>query len=406
MGKTVFECQTESPNVILRVRGDLSLSGIDEMQIYLEGSTAESGTVNQDGDIYTIETPEGCVIEVPKKARVVVDKVNGDAQIKNLDQDLVVDKIGGDLYLEQVCTVTIDKVGGDLTIQDGSGVFVVRKVGGNLVVSGAVLGVSAERIGGDFCFTGEGGNININTGGDAHLVFTRLYLGTVDVFAGGDLWCQVPDDAGVVAYLKSGSQEIRLYMPDGVRLMEKAVHEYRYGEPESTLTLKAGGEVYFGGSKMQEEIEDVIPEIEHEWDALETIIERSIEAGMAAANVGIDIAERISREMERHGPMMGQRIAERAAAAAERAAARAQAAAERAATRMEAAGARAEARMQMNMRRGTTSGYGPIPGRRAASEPVTESERLMVLKMLQDHVITMEEAERLLAALDAQDNKY
>jgi hypothetical protein len=42
--------------------------------------------------------------------------------------------------------------------------------------------------------------------------------------------------------------------------------------------------------------------------------------------------------------------------------------------------------------------FAPPPSPR---EPVTEQERLMILKMVQDGKITIEEAERLLSALES-----
>jgi hypothetical protein len=43
----------------------------------------------------------------------------------------------------------------------------------------------------------------------------------------------------------------------------------------------------------------------------------------------------------------------------------------------------------------------PAP-QRPTSEPVTDAERLAILKMLQDKKITLQDAEKLLAALDGK----
>jgi hypothetical protein len=60
----------------------------------------------------------------------------------------------------------------------------------------------------------------------------------------------------------------------------------------------------------------------------------------------------------------------------------------------------------MKKKRGTGARHGHLgtpPGGPSPrpSEPVTEQERLLILKMVQENKISIEEAERLLAALDS-----
>jgi hypothetical protein len=103
-----------------------------------------------------------------------------------------------------------------------------------------------------------------------------------------------------------------------------------------------------------------------------------------------------------------ERIARRAREASERATARAQEkiarAQERLARKMEAASRKAEQRGRASAGRSVHAYPWPPqpPNPPEAKEPVSDEERLMILRMLEQKKITLEEAENLLAALEGK----
>ena len=117
-----------------------------------------------------------------------------------------------------------------------------------------------------------------------------------------------------------------------------------------------------------------------------------------------DLSERISRrvqaEMERAQSHM-QAAVRRAELVGRRTSIKIEAAMRRAEAKARAAEVRAR-RGQANIHIGRWSVDENQPGPSQAAAPVSDEERLIVLKMLQEKKISLEEAEKLLAALEGK----
>ncbi|MFN7211267.1 MAG: SHOCT-like domain-containing protein, partial [Aggregatilineales bacterium] len=100
--------------------------------------------------------------------------------------------------------------------------------------------------------------------------------------------------------------------------------------------------------------------------------------------LGEIISSQISQQLSR----LEQTLAERAEAVAQRAAGRARDRGKRAA--------------RMWTWSGEADAFAPKPPR-AQPSPVTEAERLAILRMVEERKITIDEAERLLAALEGRE---
>jgi hypothetical protein len=145
-------------------------------------------------------------------------------------------------------------------------------------------------------------------------------------------------------------------------------------EDATTLRLVGDEEDYMAGFGIQ--IEE---ELEARLSTLEDKLSQQLE--------GLD--ERILAHTARL-TSQAERIAERAQRQAERAAERFRKGTDRQTKRKRDAGPR----------RGFFADE-PAPAPRLPREPVSEQERLMILKMVQENKISIEEAERLLTALDS-----
>lgn len=162
------------------------------------------------------------------------------------------------------------------------------------------------------------------------------------------------------------------------------------GDGAATVRLTAGNELRIIGEE-EDYVFNLGTQIEEE---LETRLS-SLEAKLSQQFEGLD--ERIQANSER--------FAEQAARFAAQAARQAERQVERARRSLD--------RRKMKSRKRDFSGphfsWGfpepPKPPKppRPPAEPVREEERLMILRMVQENKITIEEAERLLAALDRQE---
>lgn len=394
MVKNSIPTDSMTPTVYLKIAGNLSLEGVDRPEIAIEDGDNYSLKLEKLDEGYYVTCRQDCLVTVPAQAKLLIDKIGGNSQIRSVTGDLFIHRVGGNLSLENMGDVRIERVGGNSHLQNLSGNLILEKVGGELEVNGLQGTLKVNKVGGNLTLnSGVCEDLDVTTGGNAILQFTGLKGKSINVSAGGVIWCQMPDGAGIHAFLRSGTSNITVYSGSEKTLIEEEYHELTQEDGAITADLRAGGDVFFGGSAMESTMQEALSGAHgtnFDWAGFGQDIERSIREGLEAA--GLD--DRFGERMSRHA----QRIAERAEAQARAAGERAE--------------ARARAAMQQFERRGGMGwNWGNVPDRppvppvrpRPGHEPVSEDERLLVLQMLKDHKISLEEAQRLLDALESQE---
>jgi hypothetical protein len=229
--------------------------------------------------------------------------------------------------------------------------------------------------------------------------------------------------------ISSESQVIRIKSPQEVRNLRQENGEFTLGDGEASLRLSAGGVVQvdaketldeaeegqefgegaFGGSMKYNE--QIGRQIESQISAQMEAITRQLNEQMSGLSALIDQAGLTPEQSERI-MQQARESSERATAKAQEKMRRAQEKLER---KLEAARRREEMHAQAAERRAQSRGRkswsfewpsAPTPPRPPAPpEPaqVSDEERLMILRMLEQKKITLEEAEQLLAALEGKE---
>jgi DUF4097 and DUF4098 domain-containing protein YvlB len=360
----VIKLTTET-TVTLKAAGDLALVAGPADQMTIRTSRAEQlNLVQTDKDI-RIFCLNDAEIEVPPQFPLIVEKVSGDVFVAGLTADI--HTVGGDAALKQAI-VTITRVGGDVMADDCPSLQ-LRQCGGDF--TGRNIGsLNVENIGGDMAASVQDFHKSINVGGDLILTLATLPEdGSIHV--GGDARVILPAGMDAALSLKSGSGDID-YDLAGDRQVYEMTHtlEKTLGKGGSLLSIFVGGDITISD--------------QHSRDSKSADYFGDMEVQLGA------LADDIGREV---------RIDQRVAARLDSAARRAEEAARRAEQRIQAAMQRVEARH---------GGFPPIPpspvnlgGRPPVlKRSVSNEERMLILQMLQEKKITVEEAERLLQALE------
>jgi len=408
-----------SPSVLVRaVHGDLRVAGWErnELMAKTSGSLLEpvSGTVP-----ITVSCDEDLILYLPQAARLQVELVSGDASLQALsgpvtmgpvEGDLTIKdlgpltlgKVSGDVSLRHVGALNADSIAGDFTLRGGAGTCVVDTVGGDASIRDVEGMLSIENVGSDLYVRNVHAAVNARAGGDVALYLEPLSGQTYDITAGDDLMLRMPPDSHVKLHLTGSSTEsIHVDFP-GVDLPEDCFDgEVIIGEQTagmSEILLTAGGDLLVTsradswesaadfGKGMQDASESNFRPFELPEDFSERINQR-VQASLERAQSHLEAANR-------HAENAGRRASVKIEAAMRRAEAKARAAEVRA--------RRGQGNVQANLRVGRwnwdLSPHGPVQ----ASAPVSDEERLSILKMLQEKKITVEEAEKLLAALEGK----
>lgn len=317
-----------------------------------------------------------------------VDAVHGDLAARNVEGDVTVRQIMGDGALRNVRTVDVGVVHGDLALRNVEGDVSVAEVHGD---------VALRTVNGDVTIQLGRRDVNLNNLGGLALVETvegdvrlrgGLAPGKHALNARGDIVVRWPAGAPLTFTASAPQVLNRLALDEEVQ-EEDGLHG-RIGEGETVLMLAAQKRIIL------KELDEV------DWEG-EWVDEAAADwAGVAGdfAGFGVEMAgigEQVSGEIaarmaefsdhmeERFGPEFAQKMADKAARKAEKAVDRALRQAERV------------------RRQGWTSSHAhqsPSTKKEKAREATTE-EQLKILSMLEKGVISVEEADTLLNALDS-----
>jgi len=400
--------------------GDLSITGTPGSEVTFSFD-ADDGHVQREGETLRLTSGSDCAITCPPASSITVQHVGGDFSAVDLSGTLAVEQVGGDVSLRGAGVVTLQSVSSDLSARDISGDLRINRVGSDLEVRRVDGQLIVANVGGDLSARSLTGGAEISqVGGDASIE-TDLSAGkTYRVHAGGDLTLRLPPDASARFSLRAGGEiDNRIEFAEWTGNPRSG--QGSIGSGEAQVELSAGGDLMllptrsdadfnFNFDAIGSQIEVKMGQFEHELEAKMSELNEQI-ARMAAMGAA-DLESRLRRvDVEGIGRKV-ERAAEHVRQRAERAAERARHQAERAAER-----ARRRAERQVKSHRfkfnvDLTPPWAPSkPGRptppspasppqRAAKPAATEGERLMILRMLQEHKISADEASRLLDALE------
>jgi hypothetical protein len=381
MVATRFEHDGVNVPVVLQViGGDLRLRGRPGDRLTVDG---DNPSVEQIGENqpYVVRCGGDVRIIVPEDVSVSVQNVGGDAKLTDMVGALDIKSVGGDLVVRNAQDVQIKAIGGDLRIKRAEGNVTIENIGADATIREVDGAVWIAQAGADLYVRNvEGGCVAENVGAD--LVLNVDFLPGIDYRfgVGGDVLCRVQPDADV-RFLLPADVEVQLDVAADLR--EEGDHQQVIvvGEGSATVHITRAQSLRLVGEE-EDYMLSLGVQIEEELEARMSTLEEKLSQQLA----GLD--ERIQAKSEQFATH-AEKIARKAEREAERAAEQIRRNLDRQLKRKRDAGPR---RMRFTVSDSAAS---------RRTDPVSEQERLMILQMVRDNKISIEEAERLLSALDS-----
>jgi hypothetical protein len=377
---------SDAPHVtVVSGSGDLTVVGSEQPGLAVLG-VEDRIKVERQGESFTITADDDCDIHCPLKTSVTIKQVNGDLRVQGLGGPLAIEAVNGDVELRDVGPTSLRLVRGDFEVRGVKGELRVESVSGDAKVRQASGAVALKSVRGDLAARDlEGGAVVEQVGGDVSLS-TALAKGASYRFqARGDISAKVEASDGARLTLEGGDIHCRLPLQFSERSSRRVVGTL--GEGSAELTLQAKGDL-----SVSERGESWGPAGEAQWESQMDAWTQQFEAQMA------DMQRKLEERLANIPFVESDKIARRAQEAADRARRQAERAAER-------ARARAERASHKHGHRGVgfhvswpSSPQSPKPG----GEPVSDAERIAILKMVADKKITADEASKLLSALEGE----
>ena len=357
-----------SPKInIDAVGGDLSVIGWDGEDMLIKADDDDVRFEQKSGEVF-LSSGDDLSLRIPKGSVLLLRKASEDASIRGVMGDLEIKEVGGDLSVREAGSIAIDVIRGDFSLRNAKKNLYVKNAQGDVSIRDVEGSVTLDSVADDLALRGARGNIKVNVGEDVVVYLEPKPDGEYSITAGDDILLVLPTNTN--ATLTMSGDKINVDWPD---TKEEDVTErvVTLGNGSAKISLNAGGKVR---------------------------ISNNAEAGASAEEFG----NFAGLNFDWSG--FGENISKRVEQATARAAKRAEEVAQRAARHAE----RHAGRFSRHGKHGSSVGpwnwdFGPkgVPNPPPpSSEPVSEDERMAILKMLAEKKITAEQAEQLLAALE------
>lgn len=410
-----------TPEIIIQqISGNLSVKGWDEPQIVLQADTDDIKFEQQD-DILHLNCLGDCNIRLPHNSTIKIDSVHGDAHIKYLHDELILGVVHGSLTLRTVAETKINTVHGDFSAKEVDGSLLVESIYGNAAAREIMGDCYLQDVQGNLDLRKIEGQVSTNCDGNVRLRLDLLIGTAYHVQADGNLHCNLPKNASTKLILSSDAEIIKVKSPESAQVYRQSHLTLDLGESQTEMTLSAGGGLYVSCDEDNNldylGADNLHPEdfSHHIAQQVEAQISSHLELMSQQLN---EQMERMSHQFSQGGlsPDQADKILEQARQASERGKARAQEKLRLAQEKLErkleatrrqqerkarAADERAQARSKRSW--GMEWPSSPQPAPTSAAAQVSEEERLMILRMLEQKKISLEEADRLLSALEGKE---
>jgi hypothetical protein len=391
------------------VPGDLRVAGWDRPEIMVKAA-GDTLQVTAETDPIVITSDEALILYLPRGINLNVEKVSGDALLQALTGSVTLGPVAGDLTLNDLGAITMETISGDVnlrnvgavncgtidgdfTLRSGHGICAVDSIGGDGSIRDVDGMLTVEHVNADLYVRNVQGAVTVNAGGDVALYLTPLAGQVYDVSAGDSLTLHLPPDSNVSLHLSASSPDSiqvdfpGVEIPEDCNSCEVTLGQKTEGMVEMVLT--AGDDLLV--TSQADRWESAADFDSGEW---------RVPPIPPLPPLSPEFSERINRRV-RASMERAQVHIEAAGRKAESAGRKAEAAMRRAEAKVRAAEVRSRSWQGKVVVGGRTmvNFSGPVVPR---GDPVSDDERLAILKMLQEKKISLEQAEQLLAALEGK----
>jgi len=411
---------SQAPEVIVEeVQGSLQVRGWENSSVEVKANV-ENLDLEEKDDVVRIRCQGNCSIRLPHDTSLQVEKVHGEASFKLLEDTLAIQQVNGPLNLRNVADTRVEKVSGNLIAKHVVGDLSVENVAGNVKIRDIEGHCLLEEVSGNLDLREVDGGVSAQVSGNARLRLNLIAGEQYQVSAKGNLHCRIPEDAGVHIKLNSASQVIKINLPNQTKNYQGEEYELMLGDGSIPMQISADGMIFLSGgeeSDRQTTDEDEIEfgeafqemagalnqqftqQVQAEINAMTRKLNQELSAlvsGAETAGLSEEQTDEIVRSAKEAGERAATRAQERMRRAQEKLQRKLESNRRRSELRAKAAEKRAQARGQ-----GASNFEWPW-SQTEQQESVSEEERLMILRMLEQKKISLEEAEELLDALEGK----
>jgi hypothetical protein len=353
---------SNAPQLTITCHNDLSISGASETGVSIAiDDDAPANRVERSGETIAVTAMNSCDVVCPIGAAITIELVGGDLRVTQIKGTLAIVTVNGDAALRGVGPLDVQTVQGDLSVREADGDVRIGTVRGDAKLKHIGGQVTADRISGDLVAhdLDRGAAFN-HIAGDASFEIEFAPGQSYAAQADGDIALRI--NGGGAEFDLSATGDVRSRVP--LNNWQSTAHHATgtLGDGAAKVALNANGDLLIVPGK---------PIGGFDPDIFSDQVESMIESALSQVESQMS---RVQHELEEHWGK--NTTVERAKRRAERAQRRAE---------------RAAGSWSVSFSTGRPA---------APAEPVSEAERLLVLKMVEAGRLSVEDAAKLLSSLE------
>jgi hypothetical protein len=369
----------QTPRLEITCYANLDIRGYQTAETRLESDSSSFQVTPTESGVQ-VESYSNCAVRMPEQGSLHIFEASGGLRVKDLLGSVDLESVKGSCYLRRTGPIRLTESYGELRIRETAGDVAIGTVHGSFTMREVRGSVEIENVSGDLILRDIAGAIRVEEVSGDMAIRSQFPAESVSHFGSinGDAVFRVEGTDGARFVL--GSQVVDLKIPSNSNVIEEGEAQIVVVgnglatiqvDAASSLNIKYGGEVdaeasfaysFAIGSEISDHLSDITAEIEAQSEKLE--------ANLAATS------DRVRRQVER-----SLSIARRQVEAAQR--------------RVEREAGQGAPHIDLSFSVGRKPESSP-------AEPVSETERLTVLRMLEEGQIDVKQAEELLAALEGK----
>ncbi len=362
--------------IFIKAHATLDIEGWTNSEVQIETDLNVQRIRREDEGLFLMFVDDAS-LKVPEQARLIVQKATGNARIRKMQGKIDISSVSGNLAVQQAKDVRIDRVSGGCLVQNIEGELEINSVGGSLKGKDCFEGVRADRISAGVELLNVQGEVDVRSMGDIRFGFLTESVEPVRLRASGSISLSLPFELNAEMKIKSNALLTELVMGDRKERINHRKHVLLVGDGRRKFDLEANGKVKIVAEKIEDtELLNLFEELETLWKALrkENETRREAREKIHDREEGEPISEGIDNGVDISLEEMGE-----------------------AEKRVQDALQQVETRLQ-------SMGFDTAK-EKMDSVPVSETpdltgERLIIMKLLGDGKISIDEADKLLEALE------
>jgi hypothetical protein len=360
----------------VKAHATLDIQGWKQPEVLIE-TDLNIQKISHDKEELSMIFMDDCELKVPEGAKIVIDRAYGNARVRDLTGMLEINRVSGNLAVQNTARTDISKVSGNCLVQDIHDKLTVNQVYGNFKGKDVHGGVKIEKASGGIELHSISSGAEMRSFGDIRVSINDDSTAPVQLRSSADIHLDLPLNASGEFHIKSGARLTELNIGERKEKVVFHDHVLLLGSAARKFDLQANGKVRITGEKMEDvEILKLFEELDHLWQELRN--ESSLRRESTQSPKEAEAGEReISQDSDEK--MRLQKEAE----------IRVQQAIQNVGLQLSRLGVDPSMAVE-------TETFGA----NSTDEDLSSEERLVILRMLQENKITMEEADRLLEALE------